>query len=106
MKKAIAAILGLSLTAMFGCAHADRRFVAPAPAACEPSGPAGRIRIASYNIKAALASSLDEIGAAIAEMNPDVIALQEVDRLVARSGRADEARVLAERLGYAYAFAA
>ncbi len=33
-------------------------------------------------------------------LDPDIIALQEVDRLMARTGRVDQVAWLGERLGY------
>lgn len=48
---------------------------------------------------------LDGVAAAIASLDADVVALQEVDRLLARSGAVDQTKALAERLGYHGAFA-
>src|SRR5690606_1961878 len=40
----------------------------------------------------------------IQDARPDLVVLQEVDRLTDRSGGADQARILAESLGMHYAF--
>ena len=56
------------------------------------------LRVMSYNIQAG-AGHLDSIGAAIARERPDLVALQEVDvHWSVRSGFADQARELANRL--------
>lgn len=49
---------------------------------------------------------LGRTAAALRALGADVIALQEVDGGVERSGRADEPRVLGERLGLGHAFGA
>src|SRR6476659_10235726 len=43
---------------------------------------------------------LDRLVAGCRELDADVLALQEVDRGVRRSGRVDQAAVIADRLGY------
>jgi endonuclease/exonuclease/phosphatase family metal-dependent hydrolase len=64
------------------------------------------LRVVSFNIRAALSSSLDEIAGVLESIDADVVALQEVDVGVARTHRENQPRVLAEKLGYRYAFAA
>lgn len=64
------------------------------------------LRVVSYNMHAGVSSSLDEIARVIEELDADVVALQEVDRGVGRSGEVDQDVVLAEKLGYHTAFAA
>jgi endonuclease/exonuclease/phosphatase family metal-dependent hydrolase len=59
----------------------------------------------SFNIRAALSSSIEEIADLVATENPDIVALQEVDVGVERSGRVDQPSVVAARLGARYAFA-
>jgi endonuclease/exonuclease/phosphatase family metal-dependent hydrolase len=49
---------------------------------------------------------LKRTGAALRTLNADVIALQEVDRDVQRSGHVDEAATLGAQLGMAHAFGA
>lgn len=48
---------------------------------------APKIRVASFNITAGKVSDMTAIAKAIRAMNVDVVALQEVDKLTARSGR-------------------
>jgi len=64
-----------------------------------------RLRVASYNIKSATMQSLEEIAHVLATLDADVVALQEVDRHLPRSGGRDEAQWLAQALGYNHAFA-
>lgn len=91
---------------LFGCTP-NYTLIAPSLTACDPSAaPAGSLRVASYNLKSGLETSLDQVAAAIEQLSPDIIALQEVDRFVDRSGRVDQAKVLADRLGYQEIYAA
>ena len=66
-------------------------------------------RILSYNIRAGrgvdLSPALERQAAAIRALAPDVAALQEVDRVTERSGRVDQAAVLADRTGMHAVFA-
>ena len=66
--------------------------------------------VATYNIRHGRGMDgrvdLDRTAAAIAAFGADLVALQEVDRLVERSGGVDQARELAERLGMAHDFGA
>ncbi len=94
-----AAILG-------GCATPSNAFVHSPLSRCEEvSGQTGRVRVATFNIRAGLSSDLETIAETLAALDADVIALQEVDVGVARTGRVDQARTLAERLGYDFVFA-
>lgn len=89
-----------------GCAARSKAFIFPELAPCDPgSGPTERLRVVSFNIKSGLLSSMEKVGAVLAELRPDVVALQEVDVGVSRTERVDQARVLAERLGMQYVFA-
>ncbi|NJO36446.1 MAG: hypothetical protein HC871_01090 [Rhizobiales bacterium] len=69
-----------------------------------PAGPADgpTLRFASYNIHAAVGTDgrrdLERIAAVIREIDPDVIALQEVDSRRAR-GSLDQAQLIASALG-------
>ncbi len=62
----------------------------------------------SYNIKSCLWTprGLDAIAERIADVDADVVALQEVDRNMDRSGCVDQARELGSRLGYEAVYAA
>lgn len=76
-----------------------------------PRAPADEaLTVATYNIRHGRGMDtvvdLGRTATAIRALGADVIALQEVDRGVERSGRADEPRVLGERLGLEHAFGA
>ena len=68
------------------------------------------ISVATYNIRHGRGMdnvvNLRRTAAALRALNADVIALQEVDRVVQRSGGEDEAAVLGAALGMAHAFGA
>lgn len=80
--------------------------------ACAPFGGSGpepvTWRVTTYNIHHA--AGMDEkvdvarVAAVLERTDADVIALQEVDERVERSGRVDQAAQLAERLGMQHAF--
>ena len=62
------------------------------------------LRLASWNLFSGRALGdervdLERAAATLAALDADVVALQEVDRCQPRSGRADQARLLGERLG-------
>src|ERR1044072_5272225 len=63
-----------------------------------------RLRLMTYNVKSCTSSgcggAVDRVAAAIAAADADVVALQEVDAAVPRSGFRDQTRELAERLGW------
>jgi endonuclease/exonuclease/phosphatase family metal-dependent hydrolase len=89
-----------------GCARPSNLFVAPDLSACAGSAVASSLRVVTWNIRAGLSSSIDQIGDDLAALRPDVVALQEVDRDAERTGDVDQAAVLAERLGMTSTFAA
>lgn len=66
------------------------------------------IRVLSYNIHHGEGTDgkvdLDRIAAIMKKLKPDIIALQEVDRYLPRSGNVDQASVLAELMGMHVAF--
>lgn len=82
--------------------------VSPKLTVCEPTAGAARrnLRIVSYNIRAALSSSVSTLVDVLQELEPDIVALQEVDRDTERSGFADQAMEIADGLGLAYSYAA
>ena len=97
---------GLLAGALFGCTP-NYTLVEPSLTACDPTAPrAGVLRVASYNLKSGLETSLDQVASAIEQLSPDIIGLQEVDRFVDRTGKVDQAKVLADRLGYQEIYAA
>ena len=83
-------------------------FVSPETVACESEAPAalGPLRIVSFNMHAAQSSSLEEVISLLRELEPDVVALQEVDRETERSGFIDQAAEIAAALRMEYAYAA
>lgn len=106
----MARILPLALvgfaTLAGACAAPSDTFIVPQMAACEGAPAATRLKVMTWNIKWATLSSIDTLAEQIKEQNPDVVALQEVDRNAERTGGVDQAGELAERLGMNYAFAA
>lgn len=62
------------------------------------------LRVASYNIHGGTDSdrkpSLEQIITTLAEINADVVLLQEIDRLLPRSGFQDQFTLIADRLGF------
>ncbi len=68
------------------------------------------LTVATYNIRHGRGMDnvvdLDRTAAALAALQADLIGLQEVDRLVQRSGRVDEPAVLGAALGMQHAFGA
>src|SRR5690242_5898910 len=72
--------------------------------------PAARLRVVTFNIrhgapKDSYRGLPDELVAACVSLDADVLALQEVDVGVPRSGRANLAKVAADACGMAYYFA-
>lgn len=81
--------------------------------AASPPAPAGadepiRIRVLSYNIRHGRGMDekvdMQRIARVINAVEPDIVALQEVDRGVERSGKIDEPAELAELTGTAWVF--
>jgi endonuclease/exonuclease/phosphatase family metal-dependent hydrolase len=70
------------------------------------SGAGKRLRIATWNIRAAQTAPVDVLAAEMRAMQADVIALQEVDVRTRRGGFIDEPGELAAALGFHYVFAA
>jgi len=72
-----------------------------------PKAPS-EIRIVSYNIRWRTGTQLQEIAHWLKEKNQPavIIGLQEVDRARQRTGKVNNARVLADRVGLYYAWAA
>lgn len=90
-----------------GCSQPSDTLVGPDGGPCEGAATVeGPLRIATYNIKSGLYSSLDEVGDVLEEIDADVVALQEVDRLTERTDLQDQAKELGDRLGMEHAFAA
>ncbi|MFL5322126.1 MAG: endonuclease/exonuclease/phosphatase family protein [Myxococcaceae bacterium] len=59
------------------------------------------LRVMTFNIQSGR-KGIDKVAALIREANPDVVALQEVDRFTARAGGKDQLAALSELTGMAY----
>ncbi len=100
------ALVTASFLLLASCAAPSRAFVAPTLSTCgQADGTTPRLRVVSYNIRSGLSSSIEKVGDLLAGLDADVIALQEVDVGVRRTGKVDQAQVLADRLGMQHAFA-
>jgi endonuclease/exonuclease/phosphatase family metal-dependent hydrolase len=87
--------------------YARRLFVMPQLGACDETAPApARLRVVTWNMHAALSSSIETVAGVLAGLDADILLLQEVDAFTDRSGVVDQPRRLAELLGYDYVFAA
>ena len=73
---------------------------------CAASTARSTARIASWNIRAGRSAPIEAIAAELTSMRADIIALQEVDVLVRRTGFVDQPVALAAALGFHYVFAA
>lgn len=62
------------------------------------------MKIVSYNIARAKFASIVQIADAIAELDADILLLQEVDRYVLRSGMVDQHRLIQKRGGFDSAY--
>lgn len=106
------AISMLVVAPLSGCALRSNLFLQPAASgegtrSCDHEPALDRpLKVANYNIKSGLWSSLDEIGAVLEGIDADVIALEEVDNGMERSGGVDQSAALAERLHAQRVFAA
>ena len=82
----------------------------PAPVPAPPAGPvpAATLKVATYNIHSCIDTSkvldMEKIAAVVSDLDPDVLALQEVDAFKARTANEFQAKWLAERLGMGYFF--
>ena len=64
------------------------------------------VTVVSYNIRWRTGAELDQIASWLTSRKAGIIALQEVDRARQRTGKTNNARLLAEKLGMCYAWAA
>jgi len=95
-----------ALSTAIGCVQSSEAFNAPVFGDCGDVETPRTLRVVTWNIRAALSSSLDDILDVLVDLDADVIALQEVDRVALRSGDVDQAVVLGEALGMTSTFAA
>ena len=99
----VVTVSALVLAAQAGCSQQrSSLFVQGEPTgslSCEHRGENTKpLKVANYNIKSGMWSSLDEVGDVLEGLNADVIALEEVDNGMGRTGHVDQSAVLAERL--------
>ncbi|NNE44143.1 MAG: hypothetical protein HKN12_08030 [Gemmatimonadetes bacterium] len=87
-------LLGAAFLTVLSLRTGQVRPVTPAP---------GTVRVITYNVQAAL-GGVGRVAEDLRPLNADVIALQEVERNVARSLRADQPAELAAALGMEYVF--
>jgi endonuclease/exonuclease/phosphatase family metal-dependent hydrolase len=77
-------------------------------ATTNPGQASSTLRVVSYNIKHGRGNDdvvdLARTAGVLRALTPDIVGLQEVDRLAERSGKVDEARALGESLGLNHAF--
>lgn len=108
MHRTAAFAVAVAVASFAGCSVPADTFIRPtAQGGCLASDAApSSLRFVTYNIKAGQESSIDVIGDVLADLRPDVVALQEVDRDADRSAHRDQARDLADRLGMQPAYAA
>lgn len=101
MRKITLLVVAFAAFCSVACAPRSAVLIAPQlVASCDDSSSLGRpIVMANYNIKSGMWTSLEEVGDVLESLNADVIALQEVDHLMKRTGDVDQSATLAERLG-------
>jgi endonuclease/exonuclease/phosphatase family metal-dependent hydrolase len=96
----------LGALALSGCSQRSAMFLhgssePTGTMSCESNRESARdrpLKVANYNIKSGMWSSLDEVGDVLEGIDADVIALEEVDNGMGRTGHVDQSAVLAERL--------
>jgi endonuclease/exonuclease/phosphatase family metal-dependent hydrolase len=101
---AFVVVVGLGLSSS-ACVRPSSLFVPPAGGSCAPTTPSS-LRVVTWNIRAGLSSSIEQLGDELAVLEPDVVALQEVDVDADRSGDVNQPAALAERLEMDWTFAA
>jgi endonuclease/exonuclease/phosphatase family metal-dependent hydrolase len=85
--------------------YQDRLFVVPSLRPCDDTAPApARLRVVSWNIRTGRSSSLETVAGELAATEADIVLLQEVDAYTMRSGMLEQAKFLAEQLGYEHVF--
>lgn len=105
-----ALVVAVLLPILFTVACADPSGLLVEPqtyaASCADNAPLDRpLKVANYNIKSGLWSSLDDVAAVVEALDADVIALEEVDNGLERSDRVDQSDLLARRIGAERVFA-
>lgn len=103
-------LLGLMLTSNFGQSKLarpdDLLEIGRGSKMITPSSNPKDLTVVSYNIRWRTSKELDQIIEWLENKKVALVALQEVDRARERTGKTNNARVLAEKLGMFYAWAA
>lgn len=100
--------IGLTAVASTACSDPSSMFAEPAryAASCDDAPALDRpLKLANYNIKSGVWSSFEEVAAVLEDIDADIIALEEVDNVLPRSGGVDQSLALGERLGAERVFA-
>lgn len=108
MRATALVVVTLSFASLIGCAEPSGMMVEPQTyaASCDGNAALDRpLKVANYNIKSGLWSSLDEVADVVADLDADIIALEEVDNGLPRSDERDQSQLLAERIGAERIFA-
>ena len=85
----------------------DRLLIVPELVECDPESTAPeRLRVATWNMGAARGSSIDAVRDQLAAADADIVLIQEIEIGARRTDEIDQPAVLAQALGYDYAFAA
>lgn len=71
----------------------------------DPAPPRPVLRVVSYNVLAGWLTSIERIAEELVALDPDVVALQEIDHRMSRTGRVDQTALLAEALNASSVFA-
>ncbi len=96
-----------SLALFTGCVQSADDFESSALAECDEAMAAPEsVRFVSYNIRSGTSSSVEQVGDEIENLQPDIVALQEVNKGVSSRGGDDQARMLADQLGFHFVYAA
>ena len=101
-------VVVFSLVTCVGCAAPSSQYAEPQSyaASCDGEAPLDRpLKLANYNIKSGMWTTFEEVAAVLQDIDADVIALEEVDNQLPRSGGVDQSKDLADRLGAERMFA-
>jgi endonuclease/exonuclease/phosphatase family metal-dependent hydrolase len=109
MKKLLLVVAAVAAcTLPLACAERSSTLIEPnVRSSCEGvASPNRPLRVANYNIKSGMWTSLDDVANTLTKMDPDIVALEEVDNGMKRTGGVDQSAVLAEKLHAQRIFAA
>jgi len=106
MRRMLGSVLALVACESEPSAPADDRLLEHPPLqSCRGDLPPDPVVVVSWNMSAARRGPLEDVEATLAELDADVVLLQENDVGVSRTGNVHQPAVLAEGLGYDYAYA-